>query len=638
MLGYRFFSSLVRPRTFNVDLDGRTLSMHRTRLTIPACLCISSSPRGTGLPSLYHHQHHHHDASARLRLFAVPRRSYASHLRASSTPTAKSQRTDQADARRPLDTLLHRLADHQERHPPKKNVLHWFRTQDLRAEDNRALHAASQRARQGTPSHLLTCFVWSPENLQSGPARTDFMLETLRRLQTQLHALNIPLVVLTAESGAGEVAKVLEFVKKHHVSDVFANIQYEVDELRRDTHLLDELRGGPTRLQLLHDQSVVVPGSIKNKPTKGKTPRPIIRYKDYHDAWLDLVDKTPELLDLVDLPAPNDNEARMRLRDLFRSEIPSLPKEKQFACEEDKKRIRKLWPAGRQAAVARLSTFLDTKIHDFRLNRFIPAADATSRLSPYFALGALSVREALQAAKEEGEGPNRPKKRKKKTRRTGRRSMKLGWRPGCASWVSQLILREHHRDTLVRSPPSATDNVQFSLMRWEDDEAAWRRWCEGRTGVPFVDAGMRQLRAEAYMGHSPRVATSKYLRGNLLIDYRRGERFFAESLVDWDQPANTQAWALDPAAPILQTIAHAEKHDPDGTYVRKWVPELRNVHGKAIFAPYERLGERDFNRLCLGYPKPLVTAKASADRYKERYNSAMAAAKVDPRNTEEEKV
>lgn len=213
-------------------------------------------------------------------------------------------------------------------------MLHWFRTQDLRAEDNRALYAASQKAREGPSSFLLTCFLWSPEDLKwhgTGPARTDFMLESLRLLLAQLHALDIPLVVLTAETRGDKVAKVLEFIKKHHVSHVFVNIEYEIDELRRDIHLLEELLGGQddataTRFELLHDQTVMEPGAIKN-PKGGR----ITVYTSYYDAWLAQVAKRPELLDLVDLPAANDNKARAELRDLFQSEIPSLPKEKQFA-------------------------------------------------------------------------------------------------------------------------------------------------------------------------------------------------------------------------------------------------------------------------------------------------------------------
>lgn len=259
------------------------------------------------------------------------------------------------------------------------------------------------------------------------------------------------------------------------------------------------------------------------------------------------------------------------------------------------------------------------------MNRFVPAADATSRLSPYFALGVLSVREALQAAKEvtSAESPSRAKKKKGRRKK---RPATTGWRPGCASWVSQLVFREFYRHTLVGSPPDAMDNLKFDFVRWEDDEAGWRKWCEGRTGVPFVDAGMRQLRAEAYMYNQLRKTTSSYLRTNLLVDCRRGERFFAESLVDWDLRNNSQGWA--PSLFVLNPAAQAEKYDPRGEYIRKWVPELKNVEGRAVFDPYKRLRKKEFDKL--GYPEPHVNFKASAEQYRERYKQAEEMADADP--------
>lgn len=124
------------------------------------------------------------------------------------------------------------------------------------------------------------------------------------------------------------------------------------------------------------------------------------------------------------------------------------------------------------------------------------------------------------------------------------------------------------------------DKSHVDFMRWEDDEEAWRRWCEGRAWAPIVDAGMRQLRE----------IKSNYLRTHLLIDYRREERFFAELPVDRDLRSNEQGWG--PGIVVLDPTEQADKYDPQSEYIRKWVPELKRLRGSFIFDPYKRLDKR----------------------------------------------
>lgn len=538
-------------------------------------------------------------------------------------PTTK--RAKEIDAHPPYEILIKKIKEQKDDGQAPRNVLHWFRSKDLRAEDNRALHAASQKAQNGS-GLLLTCFLWSPKDLEwhgTSATRADFMLESLRLLQRQMHKLNIPLVVLTAEERGDESAKILDFVKEHDVSHIFANIEYEIDELRRDIHLLEEISGAEkgkglsstiTKFELLHDQTVIEPGTMKSGsggPMKVFTP--------YHKAWLTKVAENPKLLDLVDGPAANDGKkAKNEFTALFdesNSKIPALPKEKQFASEEDKERMRKLWPAGHHAAMDRLRQFLDEKVQEYKNNRSIPAADNSSRLSPYFASGVLSVREALQAAKKANStGPDFSG-----TTGSGKAD------DGIASWVREIVFREFYRQTLVSTPHDAMNlphNLKFDFVQWEEDEIGWKKWCEGTTGVPFVDAGMRQLRAEAYMHNRLRMNTSSYLRTNLLIDYRRGERFFAETLVDWDLSNNTQGW--EPSYTVFNPVVQAEKCDPQGEYIRKWVPELKGVEGKAVFDPFHRLSREKFEKL--GYPEPHVDFKESKERCIQRYKQDLAEA------------
>lgn len=543
-----------------------------------------------------------------------------SHDSALQHPSPK--RAKEIDAHPPLQDLLAKVAAQKKGKDKDKdktrNVLHWFRTKDLRAEDNRALHAAAQQAAK-SGGHLVTCFLWSPTTLArhgTSAARTDFLLESLRCLQTQLHALHIPLVVLSVadkDDDEPEAEVLRRFVEAQRVGHVFANIEYEIDELRRDIRVLAALGSTPATLDLRHDQTVVEPGALKNSRSGG-----VMKvFTPYHKAWLARVAQEPALLALVAVPAANDGKkARAELgEDLFASPIPSsLPRDMAFGSADDKKRIRALWPAGHQAAVDRLQHFLAHKVRDYQKNRSVPAADNSSRLSPYLAAGVLSVREAVAAARDANNA-------------TGADFGDADGDEGIASWVREVVFREFYRQTLVTTPHDAMNlphNLKFDYVQWanddDDGEEGWRKWCAGTTGVPFVDAGMRQLRAEAYMHNRLRMNTSSYLRTNLLVDYRRGERFFAEHLVDWDLSNNTAGW--EPSYTVFNPVVQAEKCDPRGEYIRRWVPELREVEGKAVFDPFHRLSDDEFKRLV--YPAPHVDFQESKRRCIERYKQDMA--------------
>jgi deoxyribodipyrimidine photo-lyase len=162
-------------------------------------------------------------------------------------------------------------------------------------------------------------------------------------------------------------------------------------------------------------------------------------------------------------------------------------------------------------------------------------------------------------------------------------------------------------------------NLKFAFVNWEDDEEGYKRWEEGTLGVPFVDAGMRQIKHEAYMHNRLRMNVSSYLYCNLLVDYRRGERYFAETLIDWDLSNNTQGW--EPSYTVFNPVSQAEKNDPAGDYIRKWIPELKDVKGKAIYDPYHRLDKNEFEKL--GYPEPYVDWKETKQRCIERFKRDM---------------
>lgn len=512
-----------------------------------------------------------------------------------------TKRAKQIDSETPFNALIEAL-DSQDSIDVVDNVVHWFRSKDLRIQDNKALHNASSLAKEKSKP-LICVYIYCPAEFEwhgTSPARSDLIVETLGLMQKELNDLDTPLVFVTAEGRKDIVPNIVNFIKANNATHVFANFEYEVDELRRDIKVLGQL-GGNAQLSLFHDQTIVEPGAIRtgsDKPMKVFTP--------YHKTWLGLVRDDPSLLDTIPPPSKNVKSAEVKGGS---HDLPPIPKNKQFDSDETKKRIRKLWPAGHEAGMQRLRLFINDKIEDYAATRSDPSKDSSSRMSAYFSSGTVSVREALTELRKYNDN--------------SADFSSTGASPGVASWVREICFRELYRQMMIVIPHNSMNlpqNLKFEFVQWEDDEDGWKKWYEGRTGVPFIDAGMRQLNQEAYMHNRLRMNVSSYLYCNLLIDYRRGERYFAETLVDWDLCNNTQGW--EPSYTVFNPASQAEKNDPTGDYIRKWVPELKDVKGKAVYSPHDRLSKAEFEKL--GYPRPHVDWKETKLRCMQRFKSDMA--------------
>ena len=509
-------------------------------------------------------------------------------------------RGKEVDAHLPYDTLNEALEGQEEKNFGSK-FAHWFRAKDLRIQDNIGLHHASELAQKEGKS-LVGIYLDCPAEYEwhgTSPARVDFILENLRIMQQDLKDLGIPLVVLEADERKNKVPTVLKFLRDNDVSHVFANYEYEVDELRRDIRFVRDANNDCI-LELHHDQTVMEPGKMTTSaggPMKVFTP--------YHKAWLATVKSNPSLLDTV--PGPSKQDASP-VSSLFNSPIPSPPENKKFISNEEKNRIRKLWPAGHSAGMKRMDVFIKHKIEDYAETRSNPGKDTTSRMSPYFSAGVVSMREVLTKLKTYN--------KVKADFSTG------GCSAGVAAWVREIVFRELYRQTTLYTPHTVMNlpqNLKFEFVNWENDEEGWYKWCEGKTGMPLVDAGMRQLNHEAWMHNRARMNVSSYLYCNLLLDYRRGERYFAEHLVDWDLSNNTQGW--EPSYTVFNPVSQAERNDPDGEYIRRWVPELKDLEGKAVFDPHGKLGKKEFEKL--GYPAPHVDWGQTKARAMERFKQDM---------------
>ncbi|KAL8761784.1 MAG: hypothetical protein Q9184_002145 [Pyrenodesmia sp. 2 TL-2023] len=514
---------------------------------------------------------------------------------------------------RPMDTLKEAQREtEKERDSLEVNhaVVHWFKW-DLRTYDNKALHLASKLAKShGVP--LICLHIISPQDYKAhmtSPARVDFALRTLKVLKEDLARLNIPLYVETVEKRKAIPDRIFQLCENWGASHLFCNIEYEVDELRREALLT---RRGVQRgiaVVAVHDTCVVAPGELSS----GSGGQYAV-YSPWYRAWMAHIHQHPHQLDLFDPPAANPESCLQDYADIFSAPIPLAPSNKSFTLEE-KARFSTIWPAGEHEAHERLAKFLTEKVSKYKDTRNFPAANSTAVLSVHFASGTLSARTAVSRARAANTTPRLD-----------------GGNEGIRGWISELAWRDFYKHVLVHWPYICMNKPfkpEYTNIEWEYDDALFQKWCQGQTGYPFVDAAMRQLNHTAYMHNRARMTVASFLAKDLLIDWRRGERYFMEHLIDGDFASNNGGWGFSastgvdpqPYFRVFNPYLQGERFDAEGEYIRKWVPELKGVRGKAIHDPYGRGAGREAKMA--GYPKPCVVHKESRERALKRYKEGL---------------
>ncbi|KAI5925041.1 deoxyribodipyrimidine photo-lyase [Camillea tinctor] len=497
---------------------------------------------------------------------------------------------------------------------PGRAVVHWFRA-DLRQRDNRGLCAAGAAARAaGVP--LIGLYIVSPQDWAAhaaSAARVDFALRSVARLRGDLDALDIPLHVETVGARGDIPARVAGLARRWGAREVYANMEYEVDELRRDARVVRRCAGEGVRVRVLHDTCVVPPGELKT----GAGGQYAV-YTPWFRAWVARVNGDGEVLREAEGPGRNPGDARERLRDVWEGagEVPEAP-EGMRMDKDERERMRKMWPAGEAEAWRRLGKFCEERIGAYAEKRNFPAADGTSSLSVHLAAGTLSARAAVRAARE----------------CSGKKTDKVDVGPeGVKTWISEVAWRDFYRHVLVHWPYVCMNKPfkpEYANIEWSYDKSHLTAWQEGRTGFPIVDAAMRQAAGTGWMHNRCRMIVASFLAKDLLLDWRLGERWFMEHLIDGDFASNSGGWGFgasvgvdpQPYFRIFNPLLQSEKFDPDGEYIRKWVPELRDVEGKAIHDPYGR-GKGALAKK-MGYPEPIVSHKECRERALKAYKAAL---------------
>jgi len=266
--------------------------------------------------------------------------------------------------------------------------------------------------------------------------------------------------------------------------------------------------------------------------------------------------------------------------------------------------------AGEDAALARLKTFVRDGLTDYPTRRDLPAVDGTSRLSYHLRFGTLSALDAVRAARAAA-------------------SRDPARRQGAQVWVRELAWRDFFAQILWAFPQVAVEPMRGPVPRWRRDDRGLRAWQDGATGIPLVDAGMRELAATGFMHNRVRMVTASFLSRHLLVDWRHGERHFMAHLLDGQLAQNDGNWQwvagtgsdAQPFHRIFSPVRQGERFDPDGEYVRRWVPELTRVPAKHVHQPWT-LGRDDRRALCLDYPPPIVDLAEARARALAAYEAA----------------
>ncbi|NQU69823.1 MAG: deoxyribodipyrimidine photo-lyase [Rhodospirillales bacterium] len=468
----------------------------------------------------------------------------------------------------------------------------WFR-QDLRLQDHPALDAA---IKQGGP--VVPLYIWAPdEEDQGGPGGTSrwWLHHSLASLDGSLRKMNSCLIVRRGQS----LATLKRLIRETGAKSVFWNRCYEPMIADRDKRIESELAKDGVTVRIFNGSLFHEPEAIKTKvgePYKVFTP--------FWRACLSLGDPAEPL------PAPRKISAPMTWPGSESLEsLGLLPKVDRPGG------IRRAWEPSEKGAAREMKRFLAESVMDYASGRDRPDRQGTSHLSPYLHHGEISPRQVWHAVMRHEQLDNQP-----------------GMIRGSQAYLRQIYWREFAYHLLHHFPHTVSRPLRevFMGFPWRMDRKGLRAWKQGRTGYPAVDAAMRELWSTGWMHNRMRMVVASFLTKDLLIDWREGARWFWDTLVDADLANNTFGWQWTAgcgadAAPffrIFNPVMQGEKFDPEGRYVRRWIPELRELPDRFIHKPWEAPDDMmQAAGVSLGetYPKRTVDHKVAKYRALDGY-------------------
>ena len=459
----------------------------------------------------------------------------------------------------------------------------WLR-RDLRIADNTALFNAAKHASDG----VVALFVLTPDQWKQhdeADCKVSFWLENLRIISAELAKFNIPLLIETCDWFEEVPAIVLKVLKKCKCEALFFNREYEFNESIRDNQVGQLCRANAIDVRRFHDRVIVPPREIETKQGKFYSV-----FTPYKKVW-----NTKAL----DYCKPLGKPSKQPEISVKASAIPDSVKGFDFSND-----LGELYPAGEAEAQKRLKRF-STKIAAYDQARDIPLLKGTSELSAYLAAGVISPRQCMKAGLEAGGGDIE------------------GGNKGATIWISELTWRDFYAHVMVGFP-RVSKHIPFKLktekISWRKNQKDFIAWKTGQTGYPIVDAGMRQLNQTGWMHNRLRMVTAMFLTKNLLIDWRLGEKYFMEKLIDGDLAANNGGWQWSastgtdavPYFRIFNPFSQSKRFDPDGKFIKQLCPELESVPAKSLHDP-KKLSAA-IKDLGIKYPGFVVEYSAGRER------------------------
>ncbi len=468
----------------------------------------------------------------------------------------------------------------------KSSSIWWIR-RDLRLSDNQALSAAVNHSERIIPVFILDDHLL--RSRYSGEKRLEFLFGGLRRLDEDLRQRGSRLILRK-----GSPERVLrQLLQESNANAIYAETDHSPYARKRDGEIQDSLP-----LRLVGSTAILSPGSV-TKPDGD----PYTVFTPFSRAWLSQISSGLGKI----LPAP---ERINTPTEISREDIQSLTGSFE----------RLLFAPGEAEGQRRLQMFLEggdsAVIYHYGEGRNLLDQEGTSKISPYLRFGMLSARAAARQALSAIE--NAPHAQARKSAET---------------WLNEIIWREFYIHILYHFPQVRRQNFRQMDIRWENDKAKFIAWCQGQTGYPIVDAAMRQLRETGWMHNRGRMIVASFLTKDLLIDWQWGEEWFMQHLIDGDPAANNGGWQWTAgtgtdAAPyfrIFNPISQSQKYDPQGGYIRRWIPELRNVPDEFVHEPWKMPAEIQSKTGCkIGkdYPSPIIDHAWARERALDIYSKA----------------
>jgi len=428
-------------------------------------------------------------------------------------------------------------------------AIHWFR-RDLRLEDNTALYQALTNNEQ-----VLPIFIFDTEILETledkSDARVQFIFDTLMAIRKKLRASGNDIYI--AYGSPLDVFKTL--IRQYAISTVYTNHDFEPYAIQRDNAVSQFLQEHNIAFKTFKDQVIFEKDDVLKDDGK-----PYTIYTPYSKKW--------KLKLTADDLAPKPSEKYLRY--LFQT--PPLP---EISLQQLGFLPTKIFIPGNQLNLEIVKNYHNT--------RDLPAVNGTSRMSVHLRFGTVSIRHLARLTQQVNE-----------------------------KYFNELIWREFYQMILAHFPHVVTKSFkpEYDRIVWRNNESEFESWCQGKTGFPIVDAGMRELNATGHMHNRVRMIVSSFLTKDLLIDWRWGEAYFAKKLLDFDLASNNGGWqwaagcGVD-AAPyfrIFNPQSQTLKFDPELKYISHWVPELNE----------------------LSYPKPIVDHSFARDRVLKVYKAALS--------------